>query len=1087
MKQIDKLYLALLIFMLLLLFSFSSEYFGQSLTGSGTEEDPYLIYDVGDLSDMNNYSYNSGLHFRQMNDISLADSAEWTPIWAGQQMRNFYDGQGYKIKHMNISTWTTSTQRYRGLFSRIGQNYTTGYSQPYPPPVKNIVFDSCTISYTITNYGYSEYTGFLAGDAYNSSLESAYEFVQGIFVDSTCVIDITGRAYRALIGGVVGLGCVEQSAVKAYIRYTATGTSDYTYVAGITGQAELVSDCVFSGRLEVTAVGDKYRAGGITTFLTTRADRLSVTGSFFGGLSGGTTLSQTYGAVIGRVFGTDYFTEVISAVDSVDISVSDWAYVLNSHESTASTDFESIYYSTDQAYRTGSWGAMYSGTIDTSNWRTTSSFLKNQDSLEANGFDFDNDWIIIPSINKGYPLPMAAAGIMLENVKITSKTVASNAVRAGSTVNLEWTGEGSYDVVTVNGIEVNDSSYSYTIPSDTSGIYEIKITARSNPTVSANLYYTVYSNTEVLIYYEGFEDYDYADDDISATNWKRTESSTISYAAIMQDGEAVSGMDYTVSRNNYFYGTVGNGSFNSGLGIEDTAQTFAFPGDTNFTYILRFDYVQQDLNINGRFYIYDSAASKGGTSIYTNTLYTLADTIYSIEDTLTFEELTDSSTMRFYGQSQNGRFSLDNIMLTRLAPLDVNITEPEEGDYVSVPFVVSWGGLGSYDSVRVNGVEVFDTTYTITSAPAGWYDIGIEMLEDTTVTDTVRVRVVEAGAIEIDSAYVEDNQINYLITTNAVDTVLFYIGVDTVGMTYVGMASLGDAIYNGTQTFDNPEGFFASGDLWFKVIESKDTSQFIETPTVTRIGNRGGSQVCWSPYNYDAIEVRGIKDLGCGWVSNITYFLTSSTLRIQNEIPPYAQSLDSDCPPSARPCNEADVPRYAFTYVDTLADDTTNSFFPDQSYYTNTGNANNEVIYNGRRYYIYSEDIYYDDLVNGRDTVFYIDLDQFYNPPYWSSSSVQMTEPYLTLMEYATPTVPVEYNGTEGLTAAMDDQYLLDTAVFIIHEPVSFQASWYFYPEFEEPNSTSITYDLYQNTGALKDIRNYFRGVHPKILKYGVR
>ena len=1085
MKPIDKLYLAVITFMLLLLLSLSSDYLGQSLSGSGTEGDPYLIYDVADLSDMNNYSYNGGLHFRQMNDISLADSAEWTPIWANLQMRNFYDGQGYKIKHMNISTWTTSTVKYRGLFSRIGQTYTTGYSQPYPPPVKNIVFDSCTISYNITTASYNEWSGFLAGDAYSITLESAYQFVQGIFVDSTCVIDITGRGNIVLIGGILGEGNIAKSASKANIKFTASGLSNYTYVGGITGRSIFIFDCVFSGRLELTAASNAYRAGGITAYITDRADRVSVTGSFFGGLYGGTTASQTYGSVFGRVTGTDYFTEVINAPDSVDISVSNWAYVVNLQDgATATTDYESVYYSTDQAYRTDSWGAMYSGTIDTSGWRTTSSFLKNQDSLEANGFDFDNDWVIVPSLNKGFPLPLAAAGAMLENMEITPKTVASNAVQAGSTISLEWTGRGSYDVVTVNGIEVNDSSYNYTVPSDTSGIYEIRIVGRNNPTVYASLYYSVYPITETLIYFEGFEDYDYADDDISATNWKRTESSSISYAAIIQDGNTVPNLDYTVSRNNYLFGTVGNGSFNTGLGIEDTVQTFALPGDTNYTYILRFAYTQKDLKSNGRFYIYDSAASRGGTSIYSKVLYTLADTMYHIQDTLNFEELTDSSTMRYYGQSQQGAFALDNIMLTQLGSAsDVNIIEPEEGDYVTTPFTISWTGLGSYDSVSVNGVEVNDTSYTVTSAPAGWYDIVVKMLVDTLIYDSLKVRVVELGGINIDSAYISDNKINYLVTTANIDTVLFYIGVDTVDMTYVGTASLGDTLYTGTKTFDNPSGFFASGDLWFKVIEDKDTSSYIATPVVTRIGNRGGVQVCWYPAVSDPIEVIGKLDLSCGWNPSFVPSMRTSQLYLRNSYVPSQLISLAQCV-QGYPCGVTDAPRYAFTIVDTLTGDTTTAFYPDVEYYTNTASTIN---YQGRRYYIYNEDIYYDDLVNGRDTIQYIDLDVFYNPSYWSSSEVPMSTPSITLMEYVTPIGEVvRYNGGEGLTAAMDDQYLLDSALFIIHEPSSFQASWYFYPESRLPNEGSITYDVYQNTGAVVDVRDYFRGVHPKILKYGV-
>jgi hypothetical protein len=442
--------------------------------------------------------------------------------------------------------------------------------------------------------------------------------------------------------------------------------------------------------------------------------------------------------------------------------------------------------------------------------------------------------------------------------------------------------------------------------------------------------------------------------------------------------------------------------------------------------------------------------------------------------------------LKFLGRSQNGSFQIDNVVITQLSGLGVDIKTPEEGDFVSNPFTVEWTGTGTYDSVTVNGVTVpDDSSYTFTNAPPGLFDITVKSLEDSSVLDQVQVKVVQLGTVTIDDAYIESNQIKYEVTLSGIDTLLFYIGQDSVNLTYVGMETFEDTLFSGLKTFSNPEGFFGSGNLWFAVIENQDTTQIIATPDVERIGNRGGVQICWEPAISSAIEVLGIRDLGCGWVSGITYIFTNNTLVLQNGQDPSTQTIFESCPPADRPCDASKIPRYAFTYVDTLTSDTTDSFYPDEIYYNNTG-TNGKIVYEGRRYFLYNEDIYYDNLVSGQDTIFYIDLDPYYNPPNPGTLTTNMIDPYLTLFAYETINEPVRYNGSEGLTAAMDDQHALDTPIIVIHEPFGFQGSWWFVPEINEPNPTTIASDYFQNTGTISYESNFFRGIFPKAYKRGV-
>ena len=92
----------------------------ENLDGSGTIDDPFLIYHHGHLSQLNNtapINYLSGdFFFKQMDDIEL--TGNWTPI--GDEttaFRGHYNGNNKSISNINIS----EDREYCGLFGKIEQ------------------------------------------------------------------------------------------------------------------------------------------------------------------------------------------------------------------------------------------------------------------------------------------------------------------------------------------------------------------------------------------------------------------------------------------------------------------------------------------------------------------------------------------------------------------------------------------------------------------------------------------------------------------------------------------------------------------------------------------------------------------------------------------------------------------------------------------------------------------------------------------------------------------------------------------------------------------------------------------------------
>ena len=86
------------------------------LTGSGTEEDPYMIYDADDLNEIRDYVGVTNIYFKLANDIDLSAYSEgegWEPIGtSGAPFKGIFDGNGHTICNLKINRTTD----YVGLF-----------------------------------------------------------------------------------------------------------------------------------------------------------------------------------------------------------------------------------------------------------------------------------------------------------------------------------------------------------------------------------------------------------------------------------------------------------------------------------------------------------------------------------------------------------------------------------------------------------------------------------------------------------------------------------------------------------------------------------------------------------------------------------------------------------------------------------------------------------------------------------------------------------------------------------------------------------------------------------------------------------
>ncbi|MBQ9074024.1 MAG: leucine-rich repeat protein [Muribaculaceae bacterium] len=247
-------------------------------SGSGTENDPFLIFNPVQLNDVRNSVGYSGIYYKLMSDIDMTEwiaennpSQGWQPIGnASSMFKGIFIGNGKKITGLTINRSTTD---YAGLF---------GY-------VYNASISDLTVEGEVNG---NNYTGGLIGKANSSTITNCH--FNGNVTGNSNTGGITGLLYNSVLkssnhngtvagnaeftGGIIGemiWACVDSCQQTGNV----TGNGDYT--GGICGKAE-----VYSSDISLTEGTFTYSANDNNTISNVTAYGDIIGQSHTGGISG---------------------------------------------------------------------------------------------------------------------------------------------------------------------------------------------------------------------------------------------------------------------------------------------------------------------------------------------------------------------------------------------------------------------------------------------------------------------------------------------------------------------------------------------------------------------------------------------------------------------------------------------------------------------------------------------------------------------------------------------------------------------------------------------------------------------------------
>jgi len=241
---------------------------------SGTEEDPYLIYNLADLDAVR---CNLNAHYKLMNDIDMSSIENWEPI--GNNFGEFYGSFDGNNKALSNLTINKPNQYFVGLFGAINSAPSLSEEEKKDERIKgksytNKIKDLNIINSNVSGKGY---VGVLSGTiTMSTSIENVHISgevngnslgiggVTGYFSEST--IENSSSQCNINGGSSVGgiAGCSENS---LYLNCYSNGAIyGYSYeIGGITGYSysDTIKSCFSAGNIDGT-----YECGGISGYAT---------------------------------------------------------------------------------------------------------------------------------------------------------------------------------------------------------------------------------------------------------------------------------------------------------------------------------------------------------------------------------------------------------------------------------------------------------------------------------------------------------------------------------------------------------------------------------------------------------------------------------------------------------------------------------------------------------------------------------------------------------------------------------------------------------------------------------------------------
>ena len=211
-----------------------------TLTGSGSEDDPYLINSAEDFAAIT--WQNSSGYFKLTDNITVTKPCDAT-------FKGTFDGDNHTVTlELNVTSGNA------GLFAKTGSGAV----------IKNIIVDanvtSSVDSYATSYYGAAGLVGYVDGKT----------TIDHCGVTGTVKGTSTSSSYAAYVGGLIGVISDKCEITNSYVSATVENANKYSgsYTGGFLGRTSStytlsVTDCYASGN--VTAAGG--RAGGFTGYV----------------------------------------------------------------------------------------------------------------------------------------------------------------------------------------------------------------------------------------------------------------------------------------------------------------------------------------------------------------------------------------------------------------------------------------------------------------------------------------------------------------------------------------------------------------------------------------------------------------------------------------------------------------------------------------------------------------------------------------------------------------------------------------------------------------------------------------------------
>ncbi len=310
------------------------------LEGQGSQESPFLIKSVDDLTLLANFMTSSlmdyeGYYFRVENDIEYGDEDTFKPIArSGVQFKGDFDGNGKTISGINFVDEVAASGKNIGFFGTIGAK---GFvhdltlsgaikGASYVGSFAGLLYgkiDNCFSSMSVD--GKSGYLAGFAAHSYDGSVISNSEFA-GIVGDAyTTNCNYVGGFVAQAEDGTLIENCVNKGVVGNVTTTNGTSYTGSQYVGGIVANnLGTIRSCrnegELRGRMQVGGIAGRI---GKTTEIVECVNVSDInipSGQYVGGIapqttgSGFTTISDCYNT--GNLLGKGYVAGIVGAITS---------------------------------------------------------------------------------------------------------------------------------------------------------------------------------------------------------------------------------------------------------------------------------------------------------------------------------------------------------------------------------------------------------------------------------------------------------------------------------------------------------------------------------------------------------------------------------------------------------------------------------------------------------------------------------------------------------------------------------------------------------------------------------------------------